>query len=508
MSLKKLLNDAITRQQSIVDKAKKEGRDLTEEEKKVFEEEQETIRSLKRAMEAPAEPEAGQGSERQIAPVQKEDGMHAERERCTEIIRLCREFDMDADTYIKNGKTAEEVRAAVIENLIQKKPPVNTGVRVGEDAGDKFRSAAVDGLMLRSGISLEHPAAGAEEFRSISLRELAIECLRTDGEDAARLFRMGNDEIYEKLLRDYYNPTAAFPAILDNTINKSIVQLYQEVPTTFQLWTEKGSLTDFKQSKDHEYVIGGAADFPLVPENGELKEDKPSTEILPTRSLEQHGLTFSMSRKAFINDDIGFVAKIPGLYAQRAKKSIDKEVYLKLFKNGNFADGKPLFHKDHGNLLKEGTEPSQAEIQKMILAMQNQKDQFGEAIYMVPRYIIVPVGYGMQLDVILHSAYVTGSSNNDINPLVSKNLKVIETPVLNVLAGTSAAPWFMVADKSSARSLQVEYLNGQEMPTVRKAERPGTLGYTWDIFLDWGVSERDYRGMVKNPGVAMKSPLE
>lgn len=500
MSLKELLNDAIKRQQSLLDKAKKEERDLTDEEKRAFEEEQETIENLKRAIEA--------SENQQIAPVQNPDAGESERKRCLEITELCREFEMDADTYIRNGNTAEEVREAVIKKLIQEKQPVSTGVTVGEDAGDKFRSAAVDGLMLRSGISLEHPAAGAGEFRNTSLRELAIECFRADGEDITRLFRMGNDEIYEKLLRDYYNPTASFPAILDNTINKSIVQLYQEVPTTFQLWTEKGSLTDFKESKDHEYVIGGAANFPTVPENGELKADKPKTEILPTRSLEQHGLTFSMSRKAFINDDIGFVAKIPGLYAQRAKKSIDKEVYLKLYKNGRFADGLTLFHEKHGNLLKNGTEPSQSEIQKMILAMQNQKDQFDEAIYMVPKYIIVPVGYGMVLDVILHSAYVTGSSNNDINPLAGKNLQVIETPVLNVLAGTNAAPWFMVADKSSARSIQVEYLNGQEMPTIRRVEKPGTLGYTWDIYLDWGISVRDYRGMVKNPGVAIESPLE
>ena len=36
------------------------------------------------------------------------------------------------------------------------------------------------------------------------------------------------------------NPTAAFPAILDNAIRKNIVQMYQEIPTTFQLWTTKG----------------------------------------------------------------------------------------------------------------------------------------------------------------------------------------------------------------------------------------------------------------------------
>ena len=83
---------------------------------------------------------------------------------------------------------------------------------------------------------------------------------------------MDASDLYSHLCRQFYNPTAAFPAILDSTIRKSIVQLYNQVPTTFQVWTTKGSLSDFKESPDHEYVIGGLGDFEEVPENGEIKQ--------------------------------------------------------------------------------------------------------------------------------------------------------------------------------------------------------------------------------------------
>jgi hypothetical protein len=75
--------------------------------------------------------------------------------------------------------------------------------------------------------------------------------------------------------------------------------------------------------------------------------------------------------------------------------------------------------------------------------------------------------------------------------------------VLNALAGTGACPWFIKADDASARGIQVGYLNGVEVPTVRRMEAPGVLGFTWDIYLDWGISVRDFRGWVKNPGVAL-----
>lgn len=98
---------------------------------------------------------------------------------------------------------------------------------------------------------------------------------------------------------------------------------------------------------------------------------------------------------------------------------------------------------------------------------------------------------------------MTGSNNNDINPLYNYPLQIVQSPVLNALAGTGACPWFMVASSDSARGIQVDYLNGQETPTVRRMEVPGTLGFVWDMYLDWGISVRDFRGIARNDGVAL-----
>ena len=31
-------------------------------------------------------------------------------------------------------------------------------------------------------------------------------------------------------------------------------------------------------------------------------------------------------------------------------------------------------------------------------------------------------------------------------------------------------------------------------------ETPGQLGFVWDIYMDWGISVLDWRGLYKNPG--------
>lgn len=484
----------LARQNELIEGARTAGRAMTAEEIAEFD-------SLQRALEAlaaPAEPETPaepeQDTQRAIAD---------ERARISDITEMARSFDMDPSQAIRDGVTVDAYRAQVLDHVREHGAPIRTGVRVTEDENDKFRNAAIDGLVMRSGVRVDNPAAGAENFRATSLRDLAINCLSREGMGMTELIQKSSDELYTELSRQYYNPSATFPAIMDQTIRKSIVELYQQVPTTFQEFTTKGSLPDFKTSADHEYVIGGVGDFLKVPENGEIKASAPRTELMPQRKLDTYGRQFSMTRQAFINDDIGFLTRVPGLYATAAKKTIDKQVYGILFNNPAIYDGTTLFHANHKNLIGTGAAPSQSTIQEIILQMQKQTDPFGDPIYMTPMAIVVPVGYEFDLSVIFHSAQVTGSANNDINPLYNYPIKVVQSPILNALAGANACPWFMVADPTSSLGIQVDYLNGQEIPTVRRMETPGTLGFTWDIWLDWGISVRDFRGLYKNPGTTV-----
>lgn len=501
---------ALQRQQALVDGARKDNRSLSDSEQAEFDSLQRDIETLNAEIEA----ERQQGTEPTPAPTpspapdnsanERQRAIEAERTRIREITAMCSDFDIEPQRFIDDGSTIDNVRAEIIKSLRSNHAPISSGIQVTGNGEDEFRRDAADALLLRSGrINVEKPSAGARQLQGMSLRDLAIECLSREGKNASELLRMAPDDLYSEMCRQFYNPTAAFPAILDQTIKKSIVELYNHVPTTFQSFTTKGSLKDFKTTADHEYVIGGVGDFLLVPENGEIKADIPSTQVLPTRKLDTYGKQFSMTRQAFINDDIGFLTEVPGLYATAAKKTIDKQVYKILFNNDTIFDGKTLFHNDHKNVIVSGTKPTQASIQAMILQMQKQTDQFGEAIYITPRTIVVPVGYEFDLAVILRSAQVVGSSNNDINPLYNYPLQIVQSPVLNVLAGTNACPWFMFADGSSCRGIQVDYLNGQETPTIRRMETPGQLGFVWDMYLDWGISVRDWRGICKNPGVQL-----
>ena len=157
--------------------------------------------------------------------------------------------------------------------------------------------------------------------------------------------------------------------------------------------------------------------------------------------------------------------------------------------------------------ITTGAAPSIETLQAIMIKLLNQKDPFGDSIMVQPRYVIVPVGYGFLMSQILETAQidVDGIGSHTANALYQyrNRLQVIEEGTLNALAGSNAVPWFVAGDPTYARSIQVDYLNGQETPTIRRMEVAGQLGYVWDIWLDWGITAVDFRGIAKNPGTTI-----
>ena len=500
------LDQMIQRQQELLDTAKAAKRELTADEQREFDTLQADINALRAAQPQTTAPAAPQ--------VNAEAVRAEERQRVTEITSLCRKFDVsdaDMEKYISGNTSVDAVRAAILDGMMKKGAPLTQGgsAEVTADAQDKFCRAAGDALVMRSGINVEKPADGARELMGMSLRDLAIECLANEGQTG--LNRRSSDELFQALQRQFFNPTAAFPAMLDNAINKAYVEGHKTVAVTFDQWTKKGTLKDFKTA-DNNYLAGPAGEFLEVPEGGELKHDTFEDKHRPTRKLKTYGRQFTLTRQAFINDDIDLITRIPAKYAASARKTINKQVYEILVKNPAIYDGTALFSQAHGNLVKTGTGVTQASMQSMIMALQSQLDEFGDACIIRPATIIVPSGMAFDIYTLFNSPTINTTGNTQaVNPLYrfANQIQVIEDPTINVLCGGfgNVMPWFLLGSKDDTDFIEVDYLNGQEIPTIRRMETAGTLGFTYDIYLDWGVSVMDWRGAIKNPGVAITDPL-
>lgn len=180
--------------------------------------------------------------------------------------------------------------------------------------------------------------------------------------------------------------------------------------------------------------------------------------------------------------------------------------------NPTIYDGKPLFHASHKNVLTTGTGITKDAMQAMIMALSTQKDEFDQAIIVRPAKLLLPAGYSFDIYTLFNSPTINTTGNTQaVNPLYryKDSIAIVEEPTFNALAGGfgNVMPWWLFGATEDTDFIEVDYLNGQEIPTIRRMETPGQLGFVWDIYLDWGINVMDFRGAIKNPGVTMNSPL-
>lgn len=479
------LERALARQREILDSAKAENRDLNEAEIREFNELQETVDNLTKE-----DDEDG---------TRENEGVISAADAAT-ISNMCRYFGIDAGELLSRGLTVDQARAEIIKRQMDKNPPINSGIQVTADESDKVRRAMTDGILLRGGGQIKTPADGANNYRSMSVRDIAIECLERDNGNTDYR-HMRTEDLLSAVTRDFYNPTSAFPAILDDVVQKSYVEGLTKARVSFDKWVRFGTLPNFKKTTNHEYIMSLGGKLEKVPENGELKSYVPKDVAMPERQLETYGRQFTMSRQAFINDDIGLITTMPRRFGEISMKTQNEAVYRILLNNSKIFDGKTLFSDDRKNTLKTGTDVTLDVIQKMIYMIGIQKDSAGNQLALVPDIFIVPFGLGVEVQKILSTPTFYSAEGTTVNPYYNSGFEVIEDVTMNgFIKEGEALPWFMGMKNEI---IQIDYLNGQKEATIRRSEKPGTLGFVWDVYFDFGVSMLHPQAICRNPGIAI-----
>ena len=509
--MNKALERALKRQQDIRDGAAAANRELTDDETREFNELQAIIDALTEdegGAERSAQDEAPTDQPQEIPPNESASGSEKPGERAgagyssadaAEIADMCRHYGYDTGEFFSRGMSVGQVRQEIIQRQMRDNTPVPAGIRVMKDDEDKRRAAIVDGIRLRSGAAIENPAPGANTYRAFSLREIAIECMERENPDTDYR-HMSPDDVFRASARAFYNPESAFPEIMDEIVQKSYVEGLALAGTSFERFVRFGSLSNFKKSSNHEYLISYSGELEEVPENGELKAYVPESVRLPLRELKTYGRQFTMTRKAFIDDDIGVITSMPRRFARLSQTTQNKLVYSILLNKQKIFDGKFMFDASRKNTLTEGSLPTLDVLQQMIYMIGIQKDAAGNQLAITPNVFIVPLGIGVELEKLLSTPTIYSAEGTITNPYYNKGYEVIEDVTLNgmVPLGTEV-PWFAGV---KGEFLQVDYLNGERAATIRRSEQAGTLGFVWDVYHDFGVSALHPEAVCRNPGVA------
>jgi len=423
----------------------------------------------------------------------KAQALAGETTRRNNIKAIAKPFMARADiaaltnNALDNSATSVETfRAQLLAHMGRDAQPLGGGlVMTIEDENDKFRAAAVSGIMIRAGLTANDTT---NEFRGYSLMELARASLARKNISTKGMDKMA------VVAAAFTHGTSDFDNLLADVANKSMLKGYDEADETFQRWTSVGNLPDFKQAKRVDLNT-----FPALLEVAPGAEYKYATigDRGETIQLATYGRMFSINRQAIINDDLDAFTRVPNKMGRAAIRTVGNLVYAVLTSNAAMADGTALFHADHGNLLT-GAVLSTTSVDAMDAAMAKQKDATGNTLNIGLAYLIVPralKGLAMQ---IANSEFEIGSATrNNTTPNWMRG--VFDVVADARLDASSSSNWYGAANPALHDTIEVAYLDGNSAPTLEQQGGWTVDGVEFKVRIDAGVKALDHRAMAKNP---------
>ena len=433
----------------------------------------------------------------------------AERDRVCMVKQVCNgEFPEIEAKAISEGWNREQVNEAVLAAFRQKQPTtdVNITIKKGTEVNAKHLEAA---LSLRAGIDGdtlakamgEETVEAAMKDMDMPLRAVLGECMRIEGMSVPRSF--DNDAIKAAF------STVSLPGILSNVANKKLLQAYNAQPIIATKLCTTGDLTDFKENQ--RFRLTDVGDLQPIGADGEIK-DSALTEESAKNQLDTYAKKFCLTRKMIINDDLGAFLKVPTAMGNRAARLVDQLFFKRLMANPTTVDGKPLFGRDHKNLLSGANSALSADsLKKAIQMFIDQTDADGQPISVEPSILLVPTALKHLAIELTRGAtlMMSGGPDNTIRPainvLADENLSIVSSPYLGNknYPNFSEASWYLFGKPGTVDTFEIGYLKGKRTPTVERGDLDfNVLGVWFRVYFDIGIREQDHRGMVKATGSA------
>ncbi|MBH8862506.1 Clp protease ClpP [Pseudomonas aeruginosa] len=405
--------------------------------------------------------------------------------------------EMLNEVLLDSSVTIEQAQAKLLASLASGATPsagpssgqgANSHVYAGNGnlVGDSVRAS----VLARAGLEEQQ---SDNRYNFMSLRELARASLVDRGIGVASYSPM------QMVGLAFTHTTSDFGTILIDVANRSMLAGWDEAEETFQLWTKKGMLSDFKTV--HRVGLGEFPSLRQVREGAEYKYVTVGSRSQPI-ALATYGEIFSITRQAIINDDMNLLTDIPRKMGMAAKATIGDLVYAILTSNPVLSDGKALFHADHKNLQTGASSALSIEsLSKAKTQMATQKTEVEggkpRTLNIRPAFVLTPVALEDKAKQIIRSASVPGAeSNSGIENPIRNFAEVIGEPRLD---DNSATAYYLAARQGSD-TIEVAYLDGNELPYMEQQQGFTVDGVATKVRIDAGVAPLDFRGLQKSNG--------
>jgi HK97 family phage prohead protease len=436
--------------------------------------------------------------------------MLAERERVTVIRSLVTMHRLEpefGDQLVSKGVALDAARALILTKLAERDEKIVTDshlridegrfdalggrstITAGDDYGDDFRRAAVDALLMRSGIRVEKPHAAARDV-SASIYDLARTSLSRTGKSASRWF--GGEARGPELIKRAMS-TSDFPLILAGALHASVRSGYETEPSSHRAWVRAAPVADFRDQ--NRPILGSAPQLEKVLEgaeytDGALDEDSTSYKV------EKFGRIVTLTWEVLVNDNLQAFLRIQPALGQAARRKEADIVYALFAQNGGagpaMQDGTNLFHANHANLVTAGAFDA-ALLGAGRTLLRKQTALGGGYLSLVPRFLLVPPEREIAAEALLANA-TRRVTVEKTTPEWIANLELVVEPRL---ANTAA---FLAADSAQIDTVELGLLEeNMSGPVIEQEEEFRRDVARWKVKHVAGAKALDWRGLVKLP---------
>jgi hypothetical protein len=289
-----------------------------------------------------------------------------------------------------------------------------------------------------------------------------------------------------KLVADVYNgrrpmyylqeamTTSDFPNLFGDILDRQILASYREWPTTWQNYSKRGRVRDFRTVKRFGVygadqvlgaVVGQMGEYPYE----EINEDSPFS-----YAVSKYGRKIKFAWETMINDDLDALKDGPERLGRAARRTEEKfTTQLFVDASGPHAS---LYSVGNANIITSNPVLSIAALQTGMTNLGAKTDQNGEPIVIDMVELVVPPALEVTALNILNAIQmeITEAGGTSNQKLIAQNwmrtrFRLNVNAYIPIVASSANGntSWFLFGNPSNGRpALEVGFLIGHEEPEI------------------------------------------
>jgi hypothetical protein len=297
--------------------------------------------------------------------------------------------------------------------------------------------------------------------------------------------------------------TESLPVALGDSAHKSLLQSFNNTPSTWRTVGNRRPVTNFKVHNALRSWNSKAALEPVAPD-GEISHAALGEQNF-THKAETFAKMVAITRTSIINDDAGLFMDQSAEFGRQATRTIGDTFWRAVLANtGTF------FGSGNSNIITgSGTALSTTSFGLAIKKLREMTDADGRPISLAPFCLVTPPALESTARQVLNSTFVqrlvTADQSPTANPWSGAAKLEVEARLAStaIHANASSAEWYLFCDPIITPAVIVSFLNGVENPIVETSNADfNQLGVQMRCVLDFGADLADTRGCVKSAGTA------